>query len=84
MNTTEAMKQKTIRTRQTKIGSFLQSVPDTFCLDLVKLTVCCRYTESLLANRVIKRYLEKYHSQQLDEMEELVAEINSAEIGTGK
>ena len=67
--------QKSKRTRTAKMEAYLKQVPETLSLDLIHVTVCCRYTESLLANPRIKRYLAKYHPERLVEMQNLVAEI---------
>ena len=63
------------RATQAQMENCLKSVPKTLCLDLIDLTVCYRYMESLLANPRIRRYLKKHHAQQLTEMENLVVEV---------
>ena len=60
------------RTLKARMHAYLKEVPDTLCLDLIKVTVCCYYVESLLTNPRIKRYLAKHHPEQLREMESLV------------
>ena len=70
-----ARAQKSKQTRELKAQNYLKQVSETLCLDLINVTICCRYSESLRANQRIKRYLAKYHPQLLIEMEGLLAEI---------
>lgn len=62
------------RTLQSRMQNYLKEVPDTYCLDLINVTVCARYVESLLENPRVKRYIAKYHPEQLIEMEKLLLE----------
>ena len=75
MTNFKARARKSKRTRELKVENYLKQVSETLCLDLINVTICSRYSQSLLANQRIKRYLAKYHPQLLIEMEELVAEI---------
>jgi hypothetical protein len=68
----DAKSLKIKRTLRTRIQAYLDEVPDSYCLDLINVTVCCRYFESLLANPRVKRYLARYHPEQLIEMEKLL------------
>jgi hypothetical protein len=53
-------------------------------MDQVNLTVCCRYAESLLANPRINRYLAKYHSTYLRELQMLLEGFESLSEVTGR
>ena len=66
---------KSRRATQAQMETCIKSVPKTLCLDLIDLTVCYRYMESLLANPRIRRYLKKHHAEQLTEMENLVVVV---------
>jgi hypothetical protein len=71
------MDAKSLKIKQalrTRIQAYLNEVPDSYCLDLINVIVCCRYVESLLANPRVKRYLARYHPEQLIEMEKLLLE----------
>lgn len=48
--------------------------PKTLALDQLTLTICCRYADSLLANRKIKGYLAKHHSSQFADLENSIEE----------
>jgi hypothetical protein len=71
----DASTRKGKQTRRAKMQTYLNQVPKTLSLDLLNVTVCCRYTESLLTNPRIKRYLAKYHPEQLTEIQNLITEI---------
>ena len=45
------------------------------CIDELNLTVCCRYSETLMKNPRIKRYLSKYHSNELHVLEVLLTDF---------
>jgi hypothetical protein len=64
---------KAQQTRKARLARILKSVPATLCIDLLKLTVCCRYAESLLKNPRVKRYLIKHHPKELSDLETLLA-----------
>jgi hypothetical protein len=68
----DAKSLKIKRTLRTRIQAYLNEVPDSYCPDLINVTVWCRYFESLLANPRVKRYLARYHPEQLIEMETLL------------
>lgn len=51
--------------------------PQNLCIDELKLTVCCRYAESLMRNARISRYLGKYHPQELRQLKILVEEFET-------
>ena len=63
------------RMRREKLAHILRTVPKTFSIDLLTLTVCCRYAESLLRNPRVKRYLAKHHPGELRDLEALLAEF---------
>jgi hypothetical protein len=63
--------------RQKQKGSLLRRSPEppkSLALDQLTLTICCRYLNTLLANGKIKKYLAKYHSLQLADLEKLIEE----------
>lgn len=74
MKKMDAKSLKIKRTLRTRIQAYLNEVPDSYCLDLINVTVCARYVESLLANPRVKRYIARHHPEQLSEMEKLVLE----------
>jgi len=43
----------------------LKSIEESYGADVLTLTVCCTYLESLLANQNVCRYLQKHHSGTL-------------------
>ncbi len=63
------------RLRKQKIASILRNVPETLAVDLLTLTVCSSYVASLANNLRIRRYLAKYHFQELNEIDRLLAQI---------
>lgn len=65
------------RTSDATIRAYLEQVPDSLCLDLLNVTICCRFVESWLANARVKRYIAKYHPHELDEIQNLQAEIEA-------
>lgn len=64
------------RTRRAKQARILREVPQTLAADLLTLTVCRRYAESLLKNPRVKGYLMKQHPEELRDLEMLLAEFN--------
>ena len=70
----DAKSLKIKRALRTRIQAYLNEVPDSYCLDLINVTVCGRYVQSLLANPRVKRYIARYHPEQLIEMEKLLLE----------
>lgn len=77
--TYEERNRKAQRTRKARLERILESVPVTLCVDLLNLTVCCRYAESLLRNQRVKRYLAKHHPKELGDLETLLAKFERAE-----
>lgn len=71
--------QKWARTRKAKLARILRGVPQTFALDLLNLTVCWRYAESLLKNSHVKKYLMKYHPVELSELETLLVDLEETQ-----
>ncbi len=63
------------RTRKAKLARILRGVPQTHAVDLLTLTVCCRYAESLLKNARVKKFLMKHHPEELRDLEMLLAEL---------
>jgi hypothetical protein len=49
--------------------------PKNLCVDEINVTVCCRFAESLLDNSRIARYVAKYHTIRLRELQNLLAEF---------
>jgi hypothetical protein len=76
--TWEERNRKAQQTRKSRLARILESVPLTLCVDLLKLTVCWRYTESLVANPRVKKYLMKHHPEELRDLETVLAELNEA------
>ncbi len=67
------------RTRKAKLARILRGVPQTLAVDLLTLTVCCRYAESLLKNPRVKKYLMKHYPEELSDLETLLAELNGSD-----
>lgn len=55
----------------------LKAAEVSYGSDILILSVSCRYFEKLLSNVQIKRFLSKHHSDMLQELERLLAEVNS-------
>jgi ParB-like chromosome segregation protein Spo0J len=53
----------------------LRAAEDSYGIDILNLTVSCRYVEGLLKNGEVKRYLSKHHTELLKEIEQLLAEV---------
>jgi hypothetical protein len=68
-------RRKWLRTRKTKLARIMRRVPQTLAVDLLTLTACWRYAESLLKNPHVKKYLMKYHPVELSGLETLLAEL---------
>jgi hypothetical protein len=64
------------RNRKAKLARIMRGVPQTLAIDLLTLTVCSRYAESLLKNPHVKKYLMKYHPLELSDLERLLPELN--------
>jgi hypothetical protein len=67
------------RMRRENLAHILRTVPKTFSVDLLSLTVCCRYAESLLKNPRVKRYLLKHHPEELSDLETLLTDCERGE-----
>jgi len=67
------------RNRKAKLARIMRSVPQTLAVDLLTLTVCCRYAESLLKNPRVKKYLMKHYPEELSDLEMLLAEFHGSE-----
>lgn len=63
------------RTRRANLLLLSGEPPKTLCIDQLNLTVCCRYTESLVKNSRINRYLAKHHPSELRNLENLLSEF---------
>ena len=63
------------RTRLAHLLRLSGEPPQNLCIDELNLTVCCRYAESLMRNTRIKRYLAKYHPEELRQLNTLVEEF---------
>ena len=70
---------KWVRTRKAKLARIMRRVPQTLAVALLTLTVCWRYTESLLKNPQVKKYLMKHHPEDLSDLERLLAELNGSD-----
>lgn len=64
------------RTRRANLARVMREVPHTHAVDLLTLTACFRYAESLLKNQRVKKYLLKHHPDDLSNLETLLAELN--------
>lgn len=67
------------RNRKAKLASIMRGVPQTHAVDLLTLTVCCRYAESLLKNPRVKKYLMQHYPEELSDLEMLLAELNGSD-----
>jgi hypothetical protein len=70
------------RNWKTRLTHILRDVSKTVCTDLLNLMVCYRYAESLVHNSRVKRYLLKHHPEELEQMEQIIADI-SLDGGSG-
>jgi hypothetical protein len=66
------------RTHRERLLGMCGEPPSTLCIDEVNLTVCCRYSESLLKNCRINRYLRKQHPKELRALENLLNNFESS------
>lgn len=69
--------EKATRSLQAKTDEIFKNLPDTFTDDLLNLTVCCRYLQSLLRHDRVKRYVQKYHPETLARFGTLLSEFDS-------
>lgn len=53
------------------------SVQESYGTDVVHLSVSCRYVERILANARIRRHLDKHHPSILQELDCVLAEVNT-------
>ena len=67
------------RNRKAELARILRGVPQTLAVDLLTLTVCCRYAESLLKNPRVKKYLMKHHPEELSDLEMLLVEFHRSD-----
>ena len=58
----------------------MKAVPKTLCSELIELTVAYKYATALLRNDRVKRYLLKYHPEDLRQLEELLDELISSAL----
>jgi len=65
--------------RKAKLARIMRSVPQTLAVDLLTLTVCCRYAESLLKNPHVKKYLMQHYPEELSDLEMLLAEFHRSD-----
>lgn len=63
------------RSRLANLSRLSGQAPKNLCLDELNITVCIRWTESLLNNSRVKRYLAKHHISELKALEKLVADF---------
>jgi hypothetical protein len=69
------IRRKSVRTKKAKLARIMRGVPQTLPVDLLTLTICCHYAESLLKNPRINKYLMKHHPEELRDLEVLLAEF---------
>lgn len=67
------------RTRHAKVAHILRTVPKAFSADLLTLTICRGYAESLLKNLRVERYLTRYHLPELRDLEILLEDLQRKE-----
>lgn len=65
------------RTRKENLLRLSGRPPKALCIDQLRLTVCCRYTESVLKNVRISRYLTRHHPGKLADLQQLVDEFQN-------
>lgn len=53
----------------------LRAAEQSYGTDILNLSVSCRFVEKLLKNSEIHKYVSKYHSDLLGEMEKLLGEV---------
>ena len=66
---------KAWRTRNANLARIIREVPQTLTADLLTLTVCCRYAESLLKNPRIRKYVTQHYPKEVRGLEMLLAEF---------
>jgi hypothetical protein len=66
------------RTRRANLLRLSGEPPPNLCIDQLNLTICCRYTESLLNNARMNRYLAKYHLGTLRGLESVMGEFEKS------
>jgi hypothetical protein len=67
--------EKWYRTRKTHLLRLSGPPPKSLCRDELNLTQCSRYTERLLKNPRILRYLMKYHPAEVLQLQTLLREF---------
>jgi hypothetical protein len=67
---------KWYRTRNANLLRLSGESPKSLCNDQLNLTICRRYTESLLKNSRINKYLVKHHASKLRELQNLLIEVD--------
>lgn len=63
------------KTRKVHLLAISGDLPKNLCMEQLRLTVYCRYAESLLANPRIGRYVAKHHPSELQTLRTLSAEF---------
>jgi hypothetical protein len=63
------------RTRKANLLHLSGEPPANLFINQLNLTVCCRYSESLVKSFRISRYLSKHHPSELRELRELLVEF---------
>lgn len=66
------------KTRKANLLKLSGPLPVTLCIEELNITSCCRYTETLLANPKVARYLKKHHATELHQLLLIVAKHNEA------
>jgi hypothetical protein len=68
-------RRKWVLNRRNNLVHLLADVPVSLPTDMLDLTVCCRYAESLLKNPRVKKYLIKHHPEKLHDLEALLGKF---------
>jgi len=66
---------KWYRTHSANLLRLSGPFPKNLRSDQVNLTICCRFVQGLLKNRRVLRYLSRYHSSELRQLQSVVAEF---------
>jgi hypothetical protein len=75
------MKTETRKRNQTwkaKLAKIEQAPPRNVAANMLNLTICVSYWEMLLENRRVKRYLNKYHQDDLRQIQNVLTECASS------
>jgi hypothetical protein len=59
---------KWVLNRRDKFVHLLATIPASLPREMLNLTVCCRYTQALLKNQRVNKYISKHHPEKLRAM----------------